>query len=48
MGARAAGMPSAAALWGYRLPGEDPLQWGADHAAAVPADLHAIAGLAPA
>ena len=46
--ARAAGMPSAAALWGYRLPGEDPLQWGADHAAAVPADLHAIAGLAPA
>ena len=46
--AGAAGMPSAAALWGYRLPGEDPLQWGADHAAAVPADLHAIAGLAPA
>ena len=46
--ARAAGMPSAAALWGYRLPGEDPLQWGADHAAAVPADLQAIAGLAPA
>ena len=46
--ARAAGMPSAAALWGYRLPGEDPLHWGADHAAAVPADLHAIAGLAPA
>ena len=46
--ARAAGMPSAAALWRYRLPGEDPLQWGADHAAAVPADLHAIAGLAPA
>ena len=48
LAARAAGMPSAAALWGYRLPGEDPLQWGADHAAAVPADLHAIAGLAPA
>ena len=46
--ARAGGLPSAAALWGYRLPGEDPLQWGADHAAAVPADLHAIAGLAPA
>ena len=46
--ARAAGMPSATALWGYRLPGEDPLHWGADHAAAVPADLHAIAGLAPA
>ena len=43
--ARAAGMPSVAALWGYRLTGDDPLQWGADHAAAVPVDLHAIAGL---
>lgn len=30
--ARAAGMPSVAALWGYREPHEDPLQWGADHA----------------
>ena len=46
--ARAAGMLSVAALWGYRLPGDDPLRWGADHAAAAPADLHAIAGLARA
>lgn len=30
--ARAAGMPSVAALWGYREPHEDPMQWGADHA----------------
>ena len=46
--ARAAGMPSAAALWGYRLPGEDPLQWGADHAVAGAVDLRVLAGLAPA
>ncbi len=30
--ARAAGMVSVAALWGYREPHEDPRQWGADHA----------------
>lgn len=30
--ARAAGMVSVAALWGYREPHEDPSQWGADHA----------------
>ena len=46
--ARAAGLPSAAALWGYRLPGEDPTQWGADHAVAGAADLRAVAGLPPA
>jgi 2-phosphoglycolate phosphatase len=28
--ARAAGMPSVAALWGYRLDSDDPLAWQAD------------------
>jgi phosphoglycolate phosphatase len=28
--ARVAGMPSVVALWGYRLPGDDPQAWGAD------------------
>ena len=28
--ARAAGMPSIVALWGYRQPGDDPLRWGGD------------------
>ncbi|MHC9085853.1 phosphoglycolate phosphatase [Luteimonas sp. RIT-PG2_3] len=28
--ARAAGMPSVVALWGYRLEGDDPAQWGGD------------------
>lgn len=28
--ARAAGMPSVVALWGYRLPGDDPLRWHGD------------------
>lgn len=28
--ARAAGMPSVVALWGYRLPGDDPLAWNGD------------------
>lgn len=28
--ARAAGMPSVVALWGYRLPGDDPLAWQGD------------------
>ena len=34
----AAGMPSVAALWGYRLAGEEPAQWGADcmHETALP------------
>lgn len=37
--ARAAGMRSIAALWGYRLPGDDPEDWGADVLAAEVADL---------
>lgn len=28
--ARAAGMPSVVALWGYRLDGDDPAGWGGD------------------
>ncbi|WP_222564701.1 phosphoglycolate phosphatase [Novilysobacter antarcticus] len=28
--ARAAGMPSVVALWGYRLDGDDPAEWGGD------------------
>ena len=28
--ARAAGMRSIIALWGYRLPGDDPAEWGGD------------------
>ncbi|QOW20422.1 phosphoglycolate phosphatase [Lysobacter ciconiae] len=28
--ARAAGMPSVVALWGYRLDGDDPALWGGD------------------
>lgn len=36
--AMAAGMPSVAALWGYRLAEEQPAQWGGDcmHEAALP------------
>jgi 2-phosphoglycolate phosphatase len=45
--ARAAGMVSVAALWGYREPGDDPLQWGADHACTDPADLMTHPGLLP-
>jgi phosphoglycolate phosphatase len=37
--ARAAGMRSIVALWGYRLPGERPGEWGGDALAAVAADL---------
>lgn len=37
--ARSAGMPSVAALWGYREPGDDPSTWGADHAFADPRQL---------
>ena len=37
--ARAAGMPSLVALWGYRLPDEVPVQWGAD---ALCADAAAV------
>lgn len=37
--ARGAGMPSIAALWGYRLDGEDPVAWRADVLAARPREL---------
>ena len=37
--ARAAGMPSVAALWGYRLEGDAPQAWQADRSVAVPAAL---------
>lgn len=36
---RAAGMPSVAALWGYRQAHEDPVQWKADVMAELPAAL---------
>ena len=38
--ARAAGMRSIVALWGYRLPGDDPAQWGGD---VMLDDPHALA-----
>lgn len=37
--ARAAGMASVAALWGYRLDSDDPYAWRADLLAAQPAEL---------
>jgi phosphoglycolate phosphatase len=37
--AQAAGMPSVAALWGYREPGDDPSTWSPDHAFADPRQL---------
>ncbi|AKC85609.1 phosphoglycolate phosphatase [Pseudoxanthomonas suwonensis] len=37
--ARAAGMPSIAVLWGYRLDGEDPETWQADAIAHRPPEL---------
>lgn len=37
--ARAAGMRSVVALWGYRLPGDDPLAWGGDVMVDQPAEL---------
>ncbi len=37
--ARAAGMPSIAALWGYRQAHEQPAQWGAEAMLASPTDL---------
>jgi phosphoglycolate phosphatase len=39
LAARAAGMPSIAALWGYRLDSDDPLAWQASAVAALPQDL---------
>lgn len=37
--ARAAGMPSIVALWGYRLPGVDPLDWRGDTMIEQPHEL---------
>ncbi|MDQ3617953.1 MAG: phosphoglycolate phosphatase [Pseudomonadota bacterium] len=37
--ARAAGMPSVVALWGYRLPQDDPYAWKGDVLIDVPQDL---------
>jgi 2-phosphoglycolate phosphatase len=37
--ARAAGMPSVVALWGYREAHEDPVTWGADRRIAFPLEL---------
>ncbi|MGY0798949.1 phosphoglycolate phosphatase [Lysobacter sp. A286] len=37
--ARAAGMPSVVALWGYRLPGDDPATWRGDVMVASPEQL---------
>lgn len=37
--ARAAGMPSIAAAWGYRLDGDDISSWGADHIVSKPRNL---------
>ncbi|GAA5007173.1 phosphoglycolate phosphatase [Pseudoluteimonas lycopersici] len=37
--ARAAGMKSVVALWGYRLPDEQPAGWGGDMLVEVAADL---------
>lgn len=39
LAARACGMPSVAALWGYRDAGDDPACWGADMLAASPREL---------
>ncbi|KRG83510.1 phosphoglycolate phosphatase [Stenotrophomonas daejeonensis] len=39
LAARAAGMPSVAALWGYRLEGDDPLAWQADRLCEQPQQL---------
>ncbi len=38
--ARAAGMPSVVALWGYRLPGDEPAAWGGDVMIDRPHALH--------
>ncbi|HZF96695.1 MAG TPA: HAD-IA family hydrolase, partial [Pseudoxanthomonas sp.] len=37
--ARAAGMPSIAALWGYRQKSENPSEWGADVLLEDPAQM---------
>lgn len=42
--AQAAGMPSVAALWGYRLEHDDPQAWGADVLHAQPRALQQATG----
>ncbi|PBJ83030.1 phosphoglycolate phosphatase [Lysobacteraceae bacterium NML93-0399] len=42
--ARAAGMPSVVALWGYRLEGDDPIAWQGDVMHALPEALATPAG----
>ncbi len=37
--ARAAGMRSVVALWGYRVPGDDPAEWGGDLLVDRPVEL---------
>jgi len=44
LAARAASMPSIAALWGYRLDEDDPATWQADVSAATPETLLDPAG----
>ena len=44
LAARAASMPSIAALWGYRLDADDPATWQADVSAATPETLLDPAG----
>lgn len=39
LAARAAGMPSIAVLWGYRLDNDDPLAWQADQVCEQPQQL---------
>ena len=39
LAARAAGMPSVAALWGYRLDADDPQAWQADSLCRQPSEL---------
>ena len=46
--ARAAGMPSVAALWGYRLDEDDPETWQADVAVDAPAGVAACGCMAAA
>lgn len=40
LAAQAAGMPSVAALWGYRLDDDNPLAWGAEVMVETPFQLH--------
>lgn len=47
LAARAAGMPSIAALWGYRLGDDDPQHWQADRMVATPAVLSAATAWPP-